>query len=134
MSRPAHVVIVDDDEAYRELLTLAVQEFTQADRITGHGSATGAIAAICDDAEPAAVLLDLHMPELTGAQVTRRLRERGCASTIVVVSAALSEHERAECMRAGADAVVVKPNTFLALGQALQQALCEEGSDRLRGR
>ncbi|WP_347558886.1 response regulator transcription factor [Robbsia sp. KACC 23696] len=55
------------------------------------------------------VLLDLNLPGFSGKAVLRRLRERGDATPVLILTATGSVDEKVVCLTAGADDYVVKP-------------------------
>lgn len=55
------------------------------------------------------ILLDVQMPELSGLEVIRQLRERGVDTPIIAISADDSPDSRARCDEAGADDFLPKP-------------------------
>lgn len=69
-----------------------------------------------------AILLDLHLPDMSGAQVLQRLREReadGSRVPVVIMTAATTAAEQTRCRALGADAIVTKP----ASGDVLRSTL-----------
>jgi CheY-like chemotaxis protein len=76
--------------------------------------------------QPDAVISDLQMPGLDGAELTRVLRERGGSRRIpiVVLSALDDEPSRKAGLAAGADAWLVKS---VIDGPALLKALADAG-------
>jgi two-component system cell cycle response regulator len=71
IARPAHVLVVDDEERNRELLgdVLASQDC----RVTMAEDGQAALDSIKADA-PDVVLLDVMMPKMDGFEVCRRLK------------------------------------------------------------
>ena len=55
------------------------------------------------------VLLDLNLPRLSGQAVLRRLRARGDAVPVLILTASGSVDEKVACLGAGADDYLVKP-------------------------
>ena len=55
------------------------------------------------------VLLDLNLPKLSGKNVLRRLRHRGDATPVLVLTASGSIDEKVELLGSGADDYLVKP-------------------------
>lgn len=55
------------------------------------------------------VLLDLNLPKLSGKNVLRRLRQRGDATPVMILTASGSIDEKVELLGAGADDYLVKP-------------------------
>jgi two-component system, OmpR family, response regulator TctD len=55
------------------------------------------------------VLLDLNLPRLSGKNVLRRLRQRGDATPVMILTASGSIDEKVELLGAGADDYLVKP-------------------------
>ncbi len=74
---------------------------------------------------PGIVLLDAHMPGLSGAecaQAIRRLEGSGARSRILAVSAHLEPEERLAFLNAGADEILIKPFDDRQLLRALEPA------------
>jgi two-component system response regulator TctD len=55
------------------------------------------------------VLLDLNIPKLSGKGVLRKLRERGDAVPVLILTAAASLDQKVQCLEIGADDYLVKP-------------------------
>jgi PAS domain S-box-containing protein len=73
------------------------------------------------------VLMDLSMPEVDGAEATRRIRvaeaERGCARTpIIALTANAFQEDREQCVAAGMDGFLTKPFDRDRLAAALALA------------
>lgn len=119
---PGAVMVVDDDDGYRELLVLALQEHCrvpQVEAFADAGEAVGTLRARPAAALPALALLDLHMPRLDGLGVLRALRAAGVRVPVVVLSGAVTPGERRACLEAGATAVLQKPALFEQLVEVL---------------
>jgi two-component system response regulator TctD len=70
------------------------------------------------------LLLDLNLPQLTGKALLRRLRERGDALPVIVLTASDSLDQKVLCLEIGADDYLVKPvevRELLARMQALSR-------------
>jgi PAS domain S-box-containing protein len=79
---PANVLIVDDDEATRQVIrrTLVKQGWTVVDAANGRA----AIERVTQHA-PELILLDLMMPDMDGFEFVKRLRENAAWASIPVV-------------------------------------------------
>lgn len=71
--------------------------------------------------QPAAVLMDVQMPDLDGLQASRLLREKGYTGPIVAVTAQALQDDRERCLQAGMNAYLAKPVTALGLAAVLQE-------------
>ncbi|KAB2881700.1 MAG: response regulator, partial [Pseudorhodoplanes sp.] len=74
--------------------------------------------------KPDVLLMDIHLPELTGVEATRRIRALpGTASGIPIIgiSALASDGDRARAHSAGMNAYLVKPVVPARLAEALAQ-------------
>ncbi|MFF7634908.1 response regulator transcription factor [Kitasatospora sp. NPDC008050] len=100
------VLVVDDDDTIRRSLERGL-------RLSGFAvrSADGGLPALeLLAAEPPDVLvLDVSMPDLTGTEVCRRLRERGSDIPVLMLSALDELADRVAGLQAGADDYLVKP-------------------------
>ena len=107
-SRPARILIVDDEPALREGLAETVSDLGHVPIL----AASGAEALACVAADPAiaAVLLDLRMPgALDGMAVLQRLRAQAAAPPVAVLTAYASAENTIEAMRLGAYDHLTKP-------------------------
>jgi DNA-binding response OmpR family regulator len=100
------VLLVDDDAAIRRTMTVGL-ELEGFDIVCASGgrAALEAVKAV----KPAAMLLDLTMPDLDGLEVLERLRAQGDDLPVCVVSAREQVSDRVRGLEAGADDYVVKP-------------------------
>ena len=121
--RALKVLIVDDSRVIRGVVREALAEVG----LVSIEAEDGADAVRIYDAEkPDAVISDVQMPGLDGAQLTRILRSRSPSKRIpiVVLSALDDEVSRKAGLAAGADAYLVKS---VIDGPALLEALKKAG-------
>ena len=74
---------------------------------------------------PDVILLDLHLPDMDGAEVLRRLRadERTAAIPVIIVSADATEGQKRKLLAEGARAYVTKPINVVELAQTIARVL-----------
>jgi len=98
------VLVVDDDEDIRTILRLLLEGEGYCVALAANGrEALDRVA----ERPPRLVLLDLHMPEMSGWEAHQRLREQRAAIPVVFMTA--GEHARREADRHGADGFLAKP-------------------------
>jgi DNA-binding response OmpR family regulator len=102
------VLVADDDADHRELLTLALRKFGH-DVVEAWDTRTA--QALIDRGRVDAVLLDVRMPDESGIDFCRRLRETPATSAlpIMFVTADVNDHRVVAAMQAGADDYLTKP-------------------------
>src|SRR4051812_36471900 len=100
------VLLVEDDPMIGEALRTALHDVAYA--VEWARDARCAKAAI-DAQSPGAVVLDLALPDRDGMELLRELREGGCASPVVVVTARDDVDARVRALDLGADDYLVKP-------------------------
>jgi two-component system response regulator MprA len=100
------VLVVDDDGPIRRMLerTLAAEGYG----VIAVADGGGALAAV-ERSAPDAIVLDVAMPGLDGLAVCRRLRAKGLALPILLLTARDEVHDRVAWLDAGADDYLVKP-------------------------
>jgi CheY-like chemotaxis protein len=113
-SAPRTILVVDDNDAMRELLRAMLER--GAHRVVEAVDGEEALAAI-GRAVPDLVLLDMHMPRLDGLAVCRRVKADAATwgVPVVMVTAAVGPEDRRRCLDAGADGYLAKPFSPLAL-------------------
>lgn len=116
------ILAVDDIDDNREILVNFLTplgfEVIEAD------SGTTAIS-LAQKYQPDLVVLDLVMPQMSGGEVSRNLRQKSNAANlpIVIVSASTSSTDELECYQAGANEFLPKPLRFEQLLQIIEQYL-----------
>ena len=126
------VWIVDDDPAIRELLSFMVS----ADGYQIEAFASGAEVLAGPSDEPAAVLLDLMMPEVDGIAVLRELRRRRPSLPVVVLTAVNDVARAVEVTKLGGYDYLTKPvdkdRLLTTLKRAVSHYSLEVEVDRLK--
>src|ERR687892_24475 len=102
----AAVLLVDDDAPIRRMLerTLTAEGYA----ITAVGDGGAALAQV-ERSLPDVIVLDVAMPGLDGLAVTRRLRAKGLAVPILLLTARDAIEERGAGLGTGGDDYLVKP-------------------------
>jgi CheY-like chemotaxis protein len=98
-------LVIDDDASLREALTLALEDLFQV-----YTAATGAegLTRLQDDPIPL-VLLDLHLPDLDGFEVLRRITALNPQIAVVILTGDAEPTLVAQAMQHGAADVLSKP-------------------------
>jgi two-component system, OmpR family, KDP operon response regulator KdpE len=113
------VLVVDDEPAITRVLAAALA--ARGYRVMSAASGREAIDAVAK-ASPAAVILDLGLPDLDGVDVCRRIRAWSDVP-IIVLTADDTEHRKVEVLDDGADDYVTKPFSTPELLARLRVAL-----------
>ena len=128
MTHGARILIVDDEPAIRRLLRTSLKSHDY--EVLEAESGADAIKGVRTE-RPDAVVLDLGLPDMDGADVIRAIRGLS-AVPIVVVTVRAGERDKVEALDLGADDYVTKPfgmNELLArLRTALRHRLQAEGT------
>jgi len=127
------ILVIDDDSALRQICL----DMLTARGYRGLGAASvGEGLRAFAERPPAAVLLDLKLPDGTGLDVLRELQRRSAVTPVVVVSGLGSVPDAVEATRLGAAEYLEKPVTRDRLYEVLARVLSaqrlreEPGSDR----
>ena len=100
------VLVTEDDRAVAKGLVFGLTE----EGFDVHHAATGAAAIDMVEAiNPHILLLDLRLPDISGFDVCRRIREQKNTLPIIMVTARDEEVDRILGLEIGADDYVVKP-------------------------
>jgi DNA-binding NtrC family response regulator len=118
------VLIVDDEKNMRWVLGQALSSdgFDVAEAVDG----TSALDAVAEQ-EPDVMVLDHRMPAPDGMEVLRKLRSRGVAFPIIMLTAHGNVATAVEAMKAGASEYLTKPFDLEELKIAIDKALQYSG-------
>lgn len=100
------ILVVDDDDVFRNRLVRALSE--RGFDARGADGATAAMAAAAADS-PELAVVDLRMPDGSGLDVVRGLKEMDAATKVVVLTGYGSIATALEAVRLGATHYLTKP-------------------------
>jgi two-component system response regulator RegX3 len=119
MADPPLILVVDDEQSYRDALSVALQR--EGFLVETAADGPEAIARF-DATKPALVLLDVMLPKISGVDVCRDLRARSRVP-IIMVTARNSEIDAVVGLEVGADDYVTKPFRLRELIARVRAAL-----------
>jgi len=114
------LAVVDDDVDVRVALTRLVSSAGFAVETFASG---GAFLRSIEDHEPDCVVLDLHMPEMSGFDVQTALAQRHAAVPVVVITGHDTPESRTRAVQLGAKRYLCKPVNDDALLAAIDTAI-----------
>jgi CheY-like chemotaxis protein len=116
------ILVVDDTEANRQILTLRLARAGFATATASNGAEALETARANP---PALIVMDMDMPVMDGFEATRNLKSHPATATIPVISlTANADPQIAEkCLSAGCDAYEPKPLDFPRLLEKINSLL-----------
>jgi len=105
------ILVIDDDQAMTELLTLLLQP-SSSSVVAAFTGPQGVELAHTE--KPDLITLDLMMPDMSGWEVTKAIRQF-CSTPILILSALDDPSMVAAALDAGADDYMIKPVTSSSL-------------------
>jgi len=100
------LLLVEDDSDIADLVCMMLNE--RGIDVTHVGNGALALDALCEEKFDI-VLMDIHMPVMSGYDAIKELRTRGDKTPIVVMSASAMEADREKAELLGCQAYLVKP-------------------------
>ncbi len=116
---PPTILVVDDEQSYRDALSVALQR--EGFIVETAADGPEAIAKF-DATRPALVLLDVMLPQMSGIDVCREIRSRSQVP-IVMVTARNAEIDAVVGLEIGADDYITKPFRLRELVARVRAAL-----------
>ena len=106
-TRPVPVLIVDDQAFFRSAAR-AVLAVTPGFTAVGEASSGEEAVARVEELQPRLVLMDIHLPGISGIQATRRIRAAHPATAVLLLSTYRAEDLPADARDCGAIAYLHK--------------------------
>lgn len=121
MADPIRVVLVEDNDIFRETLELLFglrPEFAVVASLPNANAAPQLVA----DVKPDVVVMDYRMPGLDGAQATRAVLAAAPGVSVVCLTASVSRREVEQLREAGAVACLTKDEDLDQIMAAVREA------------
>jgi len=122
MTKPARVLVVDDNPVIRAALSGVIRQNKQFVVIGEAGSGEGALAAI-KSTKPHVMCLDVLMPRMDGLAVLERVRDEHPDLRVVIITGHATSDVVQKALACGARGFVVKPCDAQKVLSALDNAL-----------
>lgn len=119
ITKPARILIVDDDKGARESLEVVLEDEYEVDCVEDGHAALDRIKGEAFDL----VLLDLIMPEMDGIETLKRIKTYDEHIDVIMISATDRAHEAASSIKSGAYDYITKPFDPEAILSAIERAI-----------
>jgi DNA-binding NarL/FixJ family response regulator len=108
MRNPVRVLIADDHQVVREGLQMILAESDGEIVVVGEASDGDEAVRLATAVKPDVVLMDLTMPRVDGLEATRRLREAGVESRVLILTSFADGEGVRDAVRAGVTGYLMK--------------------------
>jgi DNA-binding NarL/FixJ family response regulator len=122
VSAPIRIVLVEDNQVFREALELLLSLRSDVEVVASVGDGAEAVEAAKRTA-PDVVLMDYRLPGLDGVQATRAVREACPDVTVVCLTASANVKEREALVEAGAVQCLTKDQELDDIVAAIHEAV-----------
>lgn len=123
------ILVVDDDQESRSLLC----EVLEANGYAPHAVADGLAAreVLSRDLDYRIVIADLQMPQESGLELLRKLRQANCHHGVILMSSFMSGAQKKAAKALGAHALLEKPFRLTELLQTVAELMGQESVGRV---
>ena len=122
MAGPIRVLLVEDNQVFREALELLLDLRDDIEIVAAVGAGHEAVPAVREH-EPDVVVMDYRLPGIDGVQATRAINEVSPNVAVVVLTASANVREMDALRDAGAVACLSKDQELDAIVAAIRGAV-----------
>jgi len=121
------ILVVDDDLAVRDLVNavLSLQQY----RVVATATGEGAVAAL-QQGEFGAIILDLSLPDMSGEDILRAVRQSGGDTEVIILTGHGSMDSAIEAIQRGVFDYIQKPFDIRTVTTSVQNALTKRRLSR----
>jgi DNA-binding NarL/FixJ family response regulator len=122
MTAPIRIVLVEDNQVFREALELLLGLRSDVEVVASVGDGAQAVE-VARSTRADVVLMDYRLPGLDGVEATRALREACPDVTVVCLTASANVRERDALLEAGAVRCLTKDQELDDIVAAIHEAV-----------
>lgn len=128
MTVPVTIVMVEDDVGHARLIEKNIRRAGVTNEIVGFENGTAALDYLfrpsrAQSPSPYLVLLDLNLPDMSGADILRRIKadDRLRRVPVVVLTTTDDKFEIERCYELGCNVYITKPVKYESFAHAIRQ-------------
>ena len=131
MSKPVTIIMIEDDEGHARLIEKNIRRAGVNNEIIPFTNGTDALtylfgkdsSGLDHKGEALLILLDLNLPDMTGIDILRKVKENNflkCAP-VVVLTTTDDAQEIKRCYELGCNVYITKPVNYESFANAIRQ-------------
>jgi DNA-binding NarL/FixJ family response regulator len=124
-AEPISVLIVDDDAVLAEALSMVLQSQPEF-RVVGAANAGAAGVELAGREQPTVVLMDFHLPDMTGAEAVKQLNAARPETAVVMLTMDASDETLLAALEAGATGFLLKSRGIGEVVDIVRRAAAKE--------
>ena len=131
MTPPVTIIMIEDDEGHARLIERNIRRSGVDNEIIPFRNGTAALNYLFGDdgsgvrhkGRTLLVLLDLNLPDMTGTDILRQLKQNKYlrSAPVVVLTTTDDSHEIKRCYELGCNVYITKPINYESLAHAIRQ-------------
>ena len=131
MSNPVTIIMIEDDEGHARLIERNIRRSGVNNEIVPFSNGTEAVdylfgqdgTAIARKGDALLILLDLNLPDMTGIDILKRVKENAHlkATPVVVLTTTDDSQEIKRCYELGCNVYITKPVNYESFANAIRQ-------------
>ena len=131
MTQPVTIIMIEDDEGHARLIERNIRRSGVSNEIAAFTTGADAMAYLLgNDTSGAArkgdallILLDLNLPDMTGIDILRQIKDNKYLRTtpVVVLTTTDDSHEIKRCYELGCNVYITKPVNYESFANAIRQ-------------
>jgi CheY-like chemotaxis protein len=131
MTQPVTIIMIEDDEGHARLIERNIRRSGVNNEIVPFANGTEATkylfgadgSGLVQKGRALLILLDLNLPDMTGIEILRQIKENKYLKTfpVVVLTTTDDSHEIKRCYDLGCNVYITKPVNYENFANAIRQ-------------
>jgi CheY-like chemotaxis protein len=131
MSSPVTILMIEDDEGHARLIERNIRRSGVNNEIIPFSNGTDAVnylfgedgTGLHHNGQALLILLDLNLPDMTGTDILRRIKENKFlkSAPVVVLTTTDDSQEIKRCYELGCNVYITKPVNYESFANAIRQ-------------
>jgi DNA-binding NarL/FixJ family response regulator len=121
MKQPIHIILIEDNPSYREVIGFTLADEPDLELVASYGAAEAALTALENESNhPDLILLDIHLPGMSGVECIPLLRERCPNTRIIMLTQSNNEADVVQAIQLGAEGYLLKSSSIEEIIRGIQ--------------